>query len=215
VTALQWRLLPGVRPGVRGTWRQRYAVVHLRQGQLDCASGVHALLMALLVVGTASRPAIRLLGLAPDDGLALMWNKARESYFVGADVEVLTELLGMLAGRVSFKVHQGSTSSTLSFAQSRLAGNEAVLLGVGTHRQAGHHWTLAVGVETLASESRSLPLALLCLDSAGEAPELAPCNARLELNMPSRTAACRHYRLSGGALRTVHCSAAISIARKR
>lgn len=211
--ALQMRMHPGVVQLNPSSYRQRHRSAHLRQGELTGACGNLAILMAMIVLGIATKPYVRRLRYAEEGDLLMpLWNKVQESFFSGADHDEMLGLLDTVERYVHHKAVTGSMRKVLAFALSRLAENDVVILGFGDEGTPGaYHWALAVGLLSKVAGQKNTATAVLCLDAAEAAPTLAPYNAVLDLDSPKRGAQQLHYRGADGRPLLMRITSAIAL----
>lgn len=211
---LQTCMHPGVVQPTPSSYRRNRSA-HLRQGDLTSASGVLAILMALICLGIATKPYVRRLRMADEgDLLVPLWSKAQETYFSGADHDDMLGLLDTVELYVQSQSAKGSMRTVLAFTLARLAANDVVVLGFGDHGVPGpYHWALAVGTESRVAGVKRTATCVLCLDTLEAAPTLSRYNARLELDSPRRGARQIHYRGADGPL-LMTCTSAIALSRR-
>lgn len=212
---LQTCMHPGVVQPTPSSYRRNRSA-HLRQGDLTSASGALAILMAMIVLGIATKPYVRRLRIADDgDLLAPLWSKAKETYFSGPDHDDMLALLDTVELYVHCQSVAGSMRQVLAFTLARLAENDVVVLGFGDEGVPGpYHWSLAVGTEARMAGIERTATSVLCLDTLEAAPTLSRYNARLELDSPKRGARQLHYRGADGRPLLMSCTSAIALSRR-
>lgn len=214
MATLEMRLHPGVITGK--TARQRGRSAQLGQGDVEGACGACTVLMALIVLGIASRSKLRSIGeLEADDPLAGMWAQAQKTYFTGADEDEMRDLFKTLDRLVRYKETCGSKRRVLAFTLDRLEAGDVVVLGFSNKFGHGGHWVLAVGTESMVVGTKRTTTGVFCLDPSTQAPTVAPYNTKLDLMSPRRGARCLHYRLPSGGLSTVTCDVAFALSVRR
>ena len=211
--ALQMRMHPGVVQLNPSSYRQRHRSAHLRQGELTGACGPLAILMAMIVMGIASKQYVRRLRCAEEGDLLMpLWSKVQDSFFSGADGDQMRELLDEVDRYVHRQCVTGSQRKVLAFTLARLAENDVVVLGFGDQGAPGpYHWSLAVGVLSKVAGQKSTATGVLCLDAAEAAPTLAPYNTVLDLDSPKRGARQLHYWNQEMRPLLVSCTSAIAL----
>lgn len=195
----------------RRIWRQESGVPFLAQGSIDASSGALSLLMALMVLGLASRDRVQSLGYGADRWLDAAWRRTLEWYFTGGGPDDVEEVLGLIEGPIAWQSYRGSTRACIAFAATQVGSGIPVLLCLGRREALPGQWCVGVGTEHDAS--RAAARSLLCLDPSQSPPGLAPFNSRLSLDSPRRGAAELHYAVPGRIL-TRPCHCAIAIARR-
>ena len=207
------RFYPTLRPGdhLRAvTGSSKASLVHVRQGQLDGACGLHCIVMALIAMGLASRAQLRSLPAVESDRFDLLWRRSLDTYFTGLDGDELAALLATVGNEVAWDQYEGAHNRVLQFA-IRAEWPSLVILGWISQAREHGHWVLVVGSEWLESDHDEEIIALLCLDPAIETPRGTAYNARLELTKPRRGAKHLHYVRMDGRRTSVTCTDAFSL----
>jgi hypothetical protein len=164
-------------------------LVHLRQGDADGACGPYVLMMALLVLGLASRDSLA--PLAPTDKRtrigrffsALASEEIEALFKDGTKLDQLDTVLNKAyAAKVRTEQLWVSGVETKRAALKALEGGALVIVKV-VAKSGMVHWVLVVGVEHILMDgSFPRPNSLLALDSSVAATNVAPWNAWLSLD---------------------------------
>lgn len=212
---LQTCMHPGVVQQGSPIYRRNRSA-HLRQGELTSACGALTILMAMIVLGVATKPYVRRLRMTDEgDLLAPLWSKAQETFFSGADHDDMLALLDTVERYVHYQSVTGSMRKVLTFTLARLAENDVVALGFGVAGDpAPYHWALALGTESKVAGIKRIATGVICLDASEAAPTLSAYNARLDVTSPKRGARQLHYRGADGRPLLMTCTSAIALSRR-
>ena len=160
--------------------KPRWSEVHLAQGALDSACGVHCIGMAALILLRLSRSEVLKMTTAKRGPLASLWHEARENYFEGTDARDLVRYVAALGGALEVTRHTGSSARIIQAASVAVLANQVPILRVVG--RGFDHWTLVVGLERLVQESEpQQPLALLLLDPGAQPPWISGFNGRIDI----------------------------------
>lgn len=172
-----FRIHPALAANHQGPCGQ-HQLVHLRQSDLDGACGQHCLLMALQILGLASREAVLNIDHTRSRALKQLWQASREHYFRGTHVEHITDQLNGFRRQLAVEEHfgyDGAQRACLTLDDGGLA-----LLGV-RYRYGGGHWLLAIGTEGRADLRRYRPSRFLLIDPSYDPLPLTPWNGVLNI----------------------------------
>jgi len=172
-----FRVHPALAVCSQGPCGQRQ-LVHLRQSDLDGACGPHCLLMALQILGLASREAIINIDHTRSQALKKLWKNTREHYFRGTHASHITDLTVPFARQLTVEEHFGYDGA--QHACQTLADGGLAMLAV-RYRYGGGHWLLAIGTEGQADGQRYRPSRFLLIDPSYDPLPLTPWNGVLNI----------------------------------
>lgn len=155
------------------TGGKSYAASHrvlLRQGSLDKACGLYCIVMALILLGVASREeAVRLIH-SRQAALRRLRRWTASVFTGGMSEDDLVE--AVTATTLNIEVSRGESGehrACLTHALNGLRGGKVVALGIASRGWSFHHWILGVGLEGLEEDRVFRPTSILCLDSYSRA----------------------------------------------
>lgn len=172
-----FRVHPALAVCRQGPCGQRQ-LVHLRQSDLDGACGQHCLLMALQILGLASRETIINIDQTRSRALKTLWQSSREHYFRGTHAAHITALTVPFARQLTVEEHFGHEGAQR--ACSTLADGGLAMLGI-RYRYGGGHWLLAIGTEGQGDGQRYRPSRFLLIDPSYDPLPLTPWNGVLNI----------------------------------
>ncbi len=140
--------------------------LHLVQSELDGACGPFCAIQAAMILTGLRRKAVEEIAQAKSGELRDFWKLARREYFNGTTTQDLQRLIAVFPALRS-KVVTGHKVKRIGPAIAKAIKNGHVAI-LGVENDDWSHWTLVVGVERVGK--KSLPQALLCLDSCDGAP---------------------------------------------
>jgi len=200
-----------LRAGVDG----RGQAVLLHQGSLDNACGLYCLVMALILLGEASRDeAVRLIH-SRQAALRRLRRWTESVFHSGMSENDLVE--AVTATTLNIEVSRGESGehrACLSHAVNGLRAGKIVALGIESRGGAFHHWILGVGLEGLEDDRVFKSTAILILDSYAVAWPYCGFNARLSLTVPRPGARFLRYSSSTRPRSLVMVSNSVVLSRR-
>jgi len=193
-----------MRLGQHPTLTKTNTLFFTRQGNWDGGSPLHCVAMALALLGKLADPCH-----LPCHGTgseSIMWNAAWPHYLHGLTLSELTSFISELNLGVKPVTCQGSPREILQFSLRELTGNSPVIVGWRQRHPVTAHAALAIGIEGRQAGRAFDPHALLLLDPAGNEPDMAGFNARLD-----RHGARQVHYCSPGDIRKVVLEGAVSL----
>ncbi|KVG12478.1 hypothetical protein [Burkholderia thailandensis] len=192
---------PGIRLGRRQALTTSGNQLFSRQGHWDGGSTLHCVAMALAMLGKLADPVY--LPYHTSGPEQMLWNDAWPHYLSGMTIDELANFVTDLSLGVRAAKSAVSGIDLLRFVYDELLAGWPVI--IGWHQRHVVKWraALVVGIEGHQNHSTFEPSALLLIDPAGNEPDLAGFNSRLDWHGDEQfrfrsPAAARGVKLLGG-----------------
>ena len=194
-------------------WRTRgRSCAHFWRGDLAVSAGYHVMCQAIVILGIASRSYVSTLRRIPEGRLEDFYYTSvlADTYM---DVPQIVGTLSTLSHLMDVEALSGTRKQMLAQVTKRQADGEVCMLDLADHLHGCRLWLLVVGIELSADRGKTLPTALLVLDSNERGVAVAAWNGRLELRTPPSRSRL-HYRAVDSSIREVTLGNVIAIKRR-